>query len=318
MLFRSIDGTGNILALAFLFFVTCGAFAISLWAGIVAFITSTIISTHLSEKSTDKVLKVWYRNKIKAQNKLNKTKDPEQKKKIEEYISGLDKGIIKLESYKDSLKTDDEPTAAEARPEKLKSKDDDLFADFKLESVDEEILNELSIKNTMQLAKDTVEKKVHDLDIKQKEVSQKFDIFASKVKNTVHNMFAINSREAVVKGDFLPSFSKCFKLAIGIGGLTVIHPFLGLAAMVTGLMCRKDAMRQERQKFINELDVELTMIDKYIHDAEDKKDYKKLRELLLIKKKLQGHYGRLKYNMKINYNDHDGSDIHGYVAGSRD
>ena len=47
------------------------------------------------------------------------------------------------------------------------------------------------------------------------------------------------------------------------------------------------------------------MVDKYIHQAEEKNDLKRVRELLLIKKKLQAHYGKLKYRMKVNYNDHN-------------
>ena len=53
------------------------------------------------------------------------------------------------------------------------------------------------------------------------------------------------------------------------------------------------------------------MVDKYIQQAEEKKDMKKLRELLLLKKKLQSQYARLRYNIKIEWQDKDIKELRG-------
>ena len=53
----------------------------------------------------------------------------------------------------------------------------------------------------------------------------------------------------------------------------------------------------------DELDVELKMVDKYIADASAAKNYKKEKELLLIKKKLQHQSDRLKWNIKLHWDD---------------
>jgi hypothetical protein len=66
---------------------------------------------------------------------------------------------------------------------------------------------------------------------------------------------------------------------------------------------------KERQMVVDELSVELKMIDKYIQDADDKKDYKKERELMLVKKKLQNQYSRLSYNINVEWKD-DNTHMH--------
>ena len=52
---------------------------------------------------------------------------------------------------------------------------------------------------------------------------------------------------------------------------------------------------------LDELDVELQMVEKYIKIAEEKNDMKNLRDLLMIQKKLQAQEARLRYKMNIQY-----------------
>ena len=87
--------------------------------------------------------------------------------------------------------------------------------------------------------------------------------------------------------------------------------------MAVGLARNKN-LRQERQKFINELDVELVMVDKYIKQAEEKNDLERVRQLMLVKKKLQGHYAKMKWRMKVDYNDKDINDARGLPGGGED
>lgn len=312
-----IDECPNILAISFYSFVLSGAIAISFWASLAAFIAIIMISHNLTRKSTDKALKIWYKKKIEAQKKLDKETDPEKKKRLEGYIKGLDAGIEKLENHKDAFKSDEEDYAADSRPDELKDKDTEF--DFTAESTeanldeydymlfdeDVEVLNELSLGNSITLAMDKVKAAVSKLDVTQQVASRTLDSICARVERAVKKSLTLDSRQAVVRGDILPSMSKCLKLALIGGFLWAINPLLAIAGTAATMILRDDEMRKERQKFVDELDVELTMVDKYIHQAEEKNDLKRVRELLLIKKKLQAHYGKLKYRMKVNYNDHN-------------
>ena len=67
----------------------------------------------------------------------------------------------------------------------------------------------------------------------------------------------------------------------------------------------KDNRAKERSIILDELDVELTMCNKYIQQAEEKNDMKGLRNLLMIKKKLESQRNRLKYKMHVDFRDQD-------------
>ena len=82
--------------------------------------------------------------------------------------------------------------------------------------------------------------------------------------------------------------------------------------MVVKFVMSARIRKKEKQLVLNELDVELQMADKYIQEAEEKKDMKKLRERLLLKKKLQSQYARLRYNIKIEWQDNDIKELRGH------
>ena len=433
----------NLLALCFHFFIIVGATAITPWLGIAAFIASTLTRIHLTRTSTKKALTAWHKQRAKAAKQLEDCKDEEKKKRLKEYIKGLDDGIEKLENHYDAMKDDEEKDAYDLRPDDYDGKKggDDDFGDFdmKFENADfayafsnsiansiidfaskfdqyevykntmmphlfnniehaqymtefacrypefiepravkrqiteavrrerksdnpdyskiskfnelksllntpnvfeentnpydairtiseigvdlklmEDYIHEMSISSMVDIALDKVKSGLGKLDVRQQMISNQIDSNARTVEKNFDKIARYGNREAVVKGDWLPPLSKCIKLVLGFGGLAFINPFLALVAAVAVGLARNKNLRQERQKFINELDVELVMVDKYIKQAEEKNDLERVRNLMLVKKKLQGHYAKMKWRMKVDYNDKDINDARGLPGGNAD
>ena len=433
----------NLLALCFHFFIIVGATAITPWLGIAAFIASTLTRIHLTRASTKKALTAWHKQRAKAAKQLEDCKDEEKKKRLKEYIKGLDDGIEKLENHYDAMKDDEEKDAYDLRPDDYDGKKggDDDFGDFdmKFENADfayafsnsiansiidfaskfdqyevykntmmphlfnniehaqymtefacrypefiepravkrqiteavrrerksdnpdyskiskfnelksllntpnvfeentnpydairtiseigvdlklmEDYIHEMSISSMVDIALDKVKSGLGKLDVRQQMISNQIDANARTVEKNFDKIARYGNREAVVKGDWLPPLSKCIKLVLGFGGLAFINPYLALIAGVAVGLARNKNLRQERQKFINELDVELIMVDKYIKQAEEKNDLERVRHLMLVKKKLQGHYAKMKWRMKVDYNDKDINDARGLPGGEED
>ena len=433
----------NLLALCFHFFIIVGATAITPWLGIAAFIASTLTRIHLTRASTKKALTAWHKQRAKAAKQLEDCKDEEKKKRLKEYIKGLDDGIEKLENHYDAMKDDEEKDAYDLRPDDYDGKKggDDDFGDFdmKFENADfayafsnsiansiidfaskfdqyevykntmmphlfnniehaqymtefacrypefiepravkrqiteavrrerksdnpdyskiskfnelksllntpnvfeentnpydairtiseigvdlklmEDYIHEMSISSMVDIALDKVKSGLGKLDVRQQMISNQIDSNARTVEKNFDKIARYGNREAVVKGDWLPPLSKCIKLVLGFGGLAFINPYLALIAGVAVGLARNKNLRQERQKFINELDVELVMVDKYIKQAEEKNDLERVRHLMLVKKKLQGHYAKMKWRMKVDYNDKDINDARGLPGGEED
>lgn len=432
----------NLLALCFHFFIIVGATAITPWLGIAAFIASTLTRIHLTRASTKKALTAWHKQRAKAAKQLEDCKDEEKKKRLKEYIKGLDNGIEKLENHYDAMKDSEEKDAYDLRPDDYEGKNGgDDFGDFdmKFENADfayafsnniaksiidfsnkfdqyevykntmmphlfnnvehaqymtefacrypefiepravkrqiteavrrerksdkpdyskiskfnelksllntpnvfeentnpydairtiseigvdlklmESYIHEMSISSMVDLALDKVKSGLGKLDVRQQMISNQIDANARTVEKNFDKIARYGNREAVVKGDWLPPLSKCIKLVLGFGGLAFINPFLALVAAVAVGLARNKNLRQERQKFINELDVELVMVDKYIKQAEEKNDLERVRNLMLVKKKLQGHYAKMKWRMKVDYNDKDINDARGLPGGNAD
>ncbi len=172
-------------------------------------------------------------------------------------------------------------------------------------------VNELSISSSLKLGLDRMINTAKNADAKISIAANAVDNLYRIISQKITDSLKAENREAVIRGDILPSLSKCIKLACVSGALYVINPALALVAIVVRFVMSSKGRAKEKQLVLNELDVELTMIDKYIQDDEEKKDMKKLREHLLLKKKLQSQYARLKYNIKIEWNDTDVKELRG-------
>lgn len=164
-------------------------------------------------------------------------------------------------------------------------------------------INELSLTSNLTLAVTKLTKKMYDLSDKEKIASRSIDAACRILKRNVEKAMTMENREAVIRGDILPPASKIIKIALITGTAALIHPAIAVVMLLTRFaMCARIRIK-ERQLVLNELEVENKMVEKYIADAEEKKDYKKLRELLLIQKKLQAQEARLRYKIKIEWDD---------------
>ena len=61
--------------------------------------------------------------------------------------------------------------------------------------------------------------------------------------------------------------------------------------------------KKERQLILDDIDIELKMCDRYISDAENKNDLKKIRELEKIKRNLIRQKQRITYKMITVYHE---------------
>ena len=164
-------------------------------------------------------------------------------------------------------------------------------------------MNELSITSNLKLATDKLMSVASSLSDKEQIISRNIDGACRFLQRSIEKSMSMENREAVIRGDILPSVSKIIKWVCIIGGAAFIH--VGLAALVIlfKFSMDKKIRTKERQMVADELDVELKMVDKYIADASAAKNYKKEKELLLIKKKLQHQSDRLKWNIKLHWDD---------------
>ena len=435
-----VDGTKNILSIAFYFFCIVGAFSVGVYAGIFAAIVAKTVNFVMERKYMTEVLKEWYKERDAVARKIDKCKDEKKKARMEEYLKQLDKSIDSLETHSDAMRGDDEKKSYETRPSNYSNKDDDDFSfdikfdenakmiatdiaiietalrsikwdkenvektifatenilnidlkdidyltefctkypymiskdkfiealefadkeackesgmdkynklncyadnlsklrtvkeseefDFDLDSDDDEFndlfadmnviyeytnninsyvkcINELSLTSNLKLAVNKLSKVASNLSDKEKIMSRSVDSSCAMLSRGIEKAMTMENREAVIKGDILPSASKVIKMAIITGGAWILHPALAVIVLIGKFAMSAKIRKKERQLVLNELDVELTMVDKYIADAEEKKDYKRLRELLMIKKKLQAQESRLRYKIKLEWDEKD-------------
>ena len=111
------------------------------------------------------------------------------------------------------------------------------------------------------------------------------------------------NREAVIKGKILPSASKCIKLACITGLAWAISPAIAIIGAIGGFACTKKLRAKERQIIVDDIDIELKMCERYIRQAEDEGDLKKVRQLEIIQRNLKRQQQRIKYSVKQRRNE---------------
>lgn len=170
-------------------------------------------------------------------------------------------------------------------------------------------INELSLTSHFKIAIDKVWKGMKNLSAKEEAASRMVDGLCRMISRGIENSMKSENREAVIRDEILPPMSKIIKMVCVGGALYLISPALLVIGLVARFAMSSRVRTKERQLVANELDVELTMIDKYIQDADDKKDYKREKELMLLKKKLQAQYIRMRYKIKTEWNDQNVVDL---------
>lgn len=153
--------------------------------------------------------------------------------------------------------------------------------------------------NSLTLAMHGFKKKIKDLGAKEQQASRNLDAAFNMFYKSVKNMLVSDRREAIIKGSVIPSFSRCLKIAAGLGITAAFSPVTAMIALIGGIAVSKNLTKKERALLMDEIETEIEVLDKEIANAEAKNQLKKLRALLKTKKDLQRQYQRIKYNIRI-------------------
>lgn len=166
----------------------------------------------------------------------------------------------------------------------------------------EDYIMEMNFSSTLKLAVDRLKKTATKLKDKDKQISNSIDVSVNNVSKGMETALMNDNREAVIKGRILPSASKCIKLACALGATWAINPAVAVIGAIGGFACSKKLRAKERQLILDDIEIELKMCDRYIKQAEDENDLKKVRELEIIQRNLQRQQQRIKYKMHVVYN----------------
>ena len=167
------------------------------------------------------------------------------------------------------------------------------------------VVNEMDIINTIKVASQKIKSKIGELDDSVVNISRQFDAQMDQLKRIIDNKeFESENREAVIAGNILPKASRIVKLAISSGIAALINPALSVVVILGYLGMSMKAQSKERRKVLEEIDIELEMTKRYLKKAEDDNQLEKQRELLKIKKRLEGQRARLAYNMTFKHGEH--------------
>lgn len=164
------------------------------------------------------------------------------------------------------------------------------------------LMVEGSFMNSIKLASEKLKKTMVKLSDKDKTISKNIDVSLSQFKKSMENTLTNENREAVIKGSVLPSASKIIKLAITTGAIWLVNPAVAVIGALGYLGLSAKHKAKERQLILDELETELKICEKYIDIAESKNDMKSLKQLYSIQKNLQRQHQRIRYKMKVDFN----------------
>ena len=160
---------------------------------------------------------------------------------------------------------------------------------------------EMNFTNTLKLAVDRLKKTATKLKDKDKQISSSIDVAVNNTSKGIETALMNDNREAVIKGRILPSASKCIKIACALGVTWAISPAVAVIGAIGAFACSKKLKAKERQLVLDDIEIELKMCDRYIKQAEDNNDLKKVRQLEMIQRNLQRQQQRIKYKMHVVY-----------------
>lgn len=153
------------------------------------------------------------------------------------------------------------------------------------------------VKNKMKVVASRAKNMTAHAIEKEKIASNKLDNFFEKFKDKIDRELTNKNREAVIKGTVVPSLSSLIKMGLASGIIgAAVNPILGAITFAAGLVCSKRATAKEKQYILDEIEIQLTVVDKKIQLAESNNDMKALESLLKIQKRLRREKQRIIYN----------------------
>nr|DAG49744.1 MAG TPA: hypothetical protein [Caudoviricetes sp.] len=180
-----------------------------------------------------------------------------------------------------------------------------------------EIVNEKVNLNTLKLALQNGKAKLKDLSMKEKSMWQSADAQASGMMKGIEKAMTSDRREAIIKGNIIPSFSKLCKSAIALSGIGIVFGPATAAVAALGALGVSGALNaREKKLLMDEIDTELKVVEKQIEIAQNDGDMNQYRFLLNYQKKLTREYQRIRYGLKVSGRDIPSATIPG--QGGRD
>lgn len=230
-------------------------------------------------------------------------------------------GLQKYEKI-DAIKTCIESVNKYIHNDIIQSFDEDISIDtmrdyikYKQEVMDDtiEMINEgkknkeesqdISFGNKLKIASANLKRTAMKLKDKDKEISDKMDNNVNRFKTSAKNAMISDNREAIIRGQLLPSASKCIKLAVVSGATFLVAPALAVIGVIGYIATSKKLQKRERQLILDDIEIEIQMCDKYLRLAEDKNDMKAVRNIMQTKRSLERQKQRLKYNMTTQFKE---------------
>ena len=155
--------------------------------------------------------------------------------------------------------------------------------------------------NNVKLALHSLKAKLSKLSGKEKEISHNLDHSMSSFVNNLRKAQSDEKREQIIKGQVLPSFSKCIKFGIVLVGLGIASQGIVVPAIAAlgGFALNKTMTNREKALVLDELETEMEVIDKELAIADSNNQINKYRALLKYKKEIQRQYQRIKYNVRV-------------------
>ena len=179
----------------------------------------------------------------------------------------------------------------------------DLFRRAASSIAVQDVLHEVSFTATLNMLKDKIRQGAQNLSDKEKVASRTLDTSIENFKVGLENSLKQENREAVIKGQILPSASRIIKLAIVAGFAFLLHPALAIIYLLGMFAMSKKLRVKERQLVLDELDTELKVCQEYINKAKANQDMNAYRQCLQIEKKLLRQRDRLKYKLTAEWNE---------------
>lgn len=216
---------------------------------------------------------------------------------------------IKYNSLLESAFIPDENTNPlvfiEAMYENLKCKNEliqdtlELVTRYKNSAVNESKENSgMSFISKLKIASENLKRSMFKLKDKDKQLSMKLDSELNRTMKSAKKAMISDSRENIIKGSFLPSASKCIHIAIASGAAYLVNPVLAVIGLLGFIGCSKSVNEKERNLILDDIDIEISMCDKYMKIAEDKDDLAAVREIMKTKRDLERQRARILYNKK--------------------
>ena len=166
------------------------------------------------------------------------------------------------------------------------------------------IINEAKI-NDFKLAMLNFKKKFKELSAKEKQMWKNIDILSSQLYQSVQKSMTTDRREAIIKGNVIPSMSKILKTMMAIGAAGGASLVAGMGALpgaaiaVVGILGTSKILNEKEKRLIyDEIETELQVVEKQIELAQNDGDMNQYRFLLNYQKRLARERQRIRYGLQ--------------------